>query len=80
MVLYFSLRAFDQLRHQPPHHEDNFALAGLGIEPDNGLEALRRGVVRRGKLGVIENIGVMRAKPISDPLLDLLRGGFRWAR
>jgi hypothetical protein len=57
----FQLDGLRPRRQQSPLHDDNFALADLGIEPDDWLDGLRRGVIRWGQFVLVENIGVMQS-------------------
>ena len=65
----FEVDCLRPVRHQAPLHHGDLALAGLGVEPDDGLESLRRGVVGRSQLGVVEDVGIVRAEPLRNPLL-----------
>jgi hypothetical protein len=65
----FELDGLRPIGHEAPLHEGNLLLARCGIQADHGLEALRRSIIGRGQLGIVEHTGIVSAKPLRDPLL-----------
>lgn len=47
----------------------HFSLSRRRIQPDDRLEALRRRIAGLSRIGVIEDICVVRAEPLCDPLI-----------